>query len=190
MSIETNRRTVLGAFGCLGLAAVLAGTWMGVFRGSEVRAQDAPKAKSEAKADPALERTREQVKMLDDLYKTAVVAISQTYVATEKDVPAIMVAKQVFTGMRKKGWHSGRLVDATGDPFNDENSPATEFEKEAYKAIRAGQPYYEKVVGEGNNRRLLAATVVPAVIPGCIKCHHDKKVGDVLGFLRYEVPVK
>lgn len=33
--------------------------------------------------------------------------------------------------------------------------------------MRAGKTYLEEVAGEGVNRRLLAATVVPAVLPRC-----------------------
>ena len=78
--------------------------------------------------DPAaLERTRESVKMLDDLYKTAVVAITNKYVEQQSDTPAAAVAKEVFAAMHKKGWHKARLVDATGKPKTKENLPKTEF---------------------------------------------------------------
>jgi len=159
--------------------------------GTEARSQGQAAATAEEKKDdPALERAREQVRMLDDLYKTAVISISKTYVTNQDDVPAIMIAKQVFTAMRKNKWHSARLVDGTGDPINDENSPTSDFEKEAFKAIRSGKPYFERVEGTGGDRRLFAATVVPAVIENCVKCHTAQKMGDVLGFIRYEIPVK
>ena len=180
--ISKNRWTFLGCASCLVAAVALAAV-------TGLRAP-AARAEAEGNADPALDRTREQVKMLDDLYKTAVVTISNTYVTRPDAVPSIMIAKQVFTAMRKNKWHSARLVDGTGSPINDENAPTTDFEKAAFKAIRSGKPYYEQVVGEGDQRRLLAATVVPAVSKNCTACHTDKKVGDVLGFLRYEIPVK
>jgi hypothetical protein len=167
------------------LAAVLA--WP---RGGEARADDKPGPAAAAAADPAVERAREQVQMLDDLYKNAVVSITKNYVSKQDDRPAIMIAKDVFGAMQKKGWHSARLVDATGDPLNDTNVPKTDFEKEAYRRIRSGEPYYDRVVGEGNDRKLLAATAVPVVMKQCGGCHGDRKVGEVLGFLRYEVPVK
>jgi hypothetical protein len=46
------------------------------------------------------------------------------------------------------------------------------------------------VVSEGKERRLLAATVVPVVMKKCATCHSGKKVGEVLGFLRYDLPVE
>src|SRR5262245_54870180 len=41
----------------------------------------------------ALTRTRDQVKMLDDLYKTAVVSITNSYVEGQASTPAAMVAQ-------------------------------------------------------------------------------------------------
>ena len=61
--------------------------------------------------------------MLDDLYKNAVVSITKRYVNKQDKRPAIMVAQDVFGAMRKQGWHSAKLVDATGEPLNDANAP-------------------------------------------------------------------
>jgi len=155
-----------------------------------VRAGPGFEPQVKAEADPALERTREQVKMLDDLYKSAVVSITKRYVVKEDTQPAIMVAKDVFGAMRKQGWHSAKLVDATGEPLNDANAPKTDFEKEAARVINSGKSYFDQVVGEGKNRRLLAATVVPVVMQKCADCHSHKKVGEVLGFIRYDIPIK
>jgi hypothetical protein len=174
--------------GLAGLAALA--IVIGIHRGREARAQAPPAAPGTSKADPAVERARQQVRMLDDLYKNAVVSITKTYVAEQEDRPAIMIAKDVFAAMQKHGWHSARLVDATGDPLNDFNTPKTDFEKEASRRIRAGEVYYDRVIGEGQKRRLQAATAVPVVMAKCAECHENRKVGDVLGFLRYEVPIK
>lgn len=181
------RRYGWGVFGgSVGVAALAVA--LGMARGREAGAQEASPAT--AAADPAVERAREQVRMLDDLYKNAVVSITKTYVNKQEDRPAIMIAKDVFAAMQKKGWHSARLVDATGEPLNDTNAPKSDFEKEAVVRIRSGQPYYERIVGEGKDRRLLAATAVPVVMKECSICHGDRKVGATLGFLRYDVPVK
>ena len=139
----------------------------------------------EPEPDAALARTRDQVKMLDDLYKNAVVSITRTY----DGPPAVRVAKDLFGAMARGGWHSARLVDVTGAPLNEANEPASDFEKRAAEAIRAGKPYYEEVVGAGAERRLLAATVVPAVHQKCATCHGVKQ-GELLGFLRYDIPVE
>lgn len=147
-------------------------------------------AGDDARADTAVDRAREQVKMLDDLYKTAVVSITKRYVGEQDKQPAIMVAQDVFGAMKKNGWHSAKLVDATGEPLNEANAPRTDFEKEAARAMNAGKPYIDRVVGEGKDRHLLAATVVPVVMKRCADCHSHKKVGEVLGFIRYDVPIK
>jgi Protein of unknown function (DUF3365) len=167
---------------------LIAGVAMGVFRGPDARANTSSDIKTEA--DPAVARTREQVKMLDDLYKNAVVSITKRYVGEQDEQPAIMVAKDIFTAMRKQGWHSAKLVDSTGEPLNESNAPKTDFEKEAARVISLKKPYYDRVVGEGKDRRLLAATVVPVVMQKCAVCHDHKKVGEVLGFIRYDIPIK
>ena len=89
--------------------------------------------------------------MLDDLYKNAVVSITKRYVDDQDGKPAIMVAKDIFSAMRKQGWHSAKLVDATGEPLNETNAPGTDFEKEAVKEINSGKPYFDRVVGEGKD---------------------------------------
>lgn len=43
---------------------------------------------ADVKEDPAVERTRRQVRMLDDVYKTAVVLITKHYVKEDSDLPA------------------------------------------------------------------------------------------------------
>lgn len=184
MRLSPKRWAILGGSGCL-MAAIIAAL-PGAFPGSPARADD----KAAGPADPAVERARQQVKMLDDLYKTAVVSITKRYVAAQDKQPAINVAQDVFGAMQSKGWHSAKLVDASGEPLDDANAPKTDFEKEAARAMNAGKPYIDRVVGEGEGRRLLAATVVPVVMQRCADCHTHKKVGEVLGFIRYDIPIR
>lgn len=144
----------------------------------------APAAK--ANEDPAVTAARRQVQMLDALYKNAVVSITERY---QRGQPAIMVAKDVFQAMHDGKYHSARLVDATGSPLGEENEPDTDFEKKAAKAMQEGKDYLEEVVGEGKERKFLAATRVPAVHKRCAECHSVKE-GDLLGFIRYELPLE
>lgn len=137
----------------------------------------------------ALERTREKVKMLDDAYKLAVVAITRNYVGQQADVPAAAVAKEVFAAMHKQGWHTSRLVDATGKPKRKENVAKTDFEKKAVEVIAGGKPYYEEIATVEGKPVLRAATVVPAVMTQCLTCHGGKE-GRVLGVITYELPIK
>ncbi len=165
---------------CLGcVLAATAATVVATMLSAAVRGADTPQD------DPALDRAREQVKMLDDLYKNAVVSITNKY----DGAPAIKVAKDVFAAMEKNGWHKAKLVDATGSPQSDANLPQTDFEKRAAVAIRSGKPYYDEVATERSKRTLYAATIVPAVTKKCATCHGVKQ-GDLLGFVRYELPIK
>jgi hypothetical protein len=137
----------------------------------------------------ALARARETVKMLDDLYKTAVVSITSKYVEQQSDTPAAAVAKEVFSAMHQHGWHQARLVDVTGKPKNKDNRPSTEFEKRAAAQIKGGKQYLEEVGETDGHPVLRAATVVPAVMKQCAICHGGKE-GRPLGAIVYELPVK
>jgi hypothetical protein len=138
----------------------------------------------------AVDRARDTVHMLDDLYKGYVVHITDTYVKAQQSTPAAKVTKKVFKHMEEKGWHTGRLVDATGAPVNRANLPRTDFEKRAVQKIKAGQAYYDEVGTKDGKPTLRAATVVPVVMKKCIACHPGYKEGDLLGALVYEVPIK
>jgi hypothetical protein len=136
-------------------------------------------------ATAALERTRAQARMLDHLFKVAVVDITNRY----DGPPAIKVAQTIFAAAEDKDYFKAKLLDATGSPLNEANAPGDAFEKQAAQAMKQGQPYFEEVVGEGDSRTLRVATVVPAVVEKCAKCHGVKQ-GDLLGFLSYQLPVK
>jgi hypothetical protein len=143
--------------------------------------------------DPALERTRKQTRMLDDLYKTAVVLITQHYVNKESDLGAGPAAKALFAEMKKKGWHEVRLVDATGDPLVAGNAPADDFEKAAVKQLLDGKAQHEQVIEKGGKRYLRTATTLPVVMKKCAMCHpHYEQVpaGKAVGALAYVVPIE
>ena len=147
-------------------------------------------AKEPAKADPAaVERARAEVKKLDDLYKTAVVGITKTYVEQQADTPAATVAKALFEAMHQKGYHNARLIDATGKPKNKENVAKTDFEKKAVEEIQGGKTYVEEVGEKDGKPVFRAGTVVPAVMSQCAVCHGGKE-GRLLGAIIYEVPIK
>ena len=119
------RLLVAGLLGC-GAAVLVACSGTG-----PVRADD--------KAQPdkaAAERAREHVKMLDDLYKTAVVQMTKLYVGQQGEIPAAMVASEVFDAMRKKGYHDARLLDVTGKPKRKDNVAQTDWEKNSATPLR------------------------------------------------------
>lgn len=143
--------------------------------------------------DQAVARARKTVKMLDDVYKTAVVLITQTYVNKQEDTSAGTAAKALFGEIKKKGWHEARLIDATGMPYLEENVANDDFEKAALKALKGGKDYYETVVEDKGQRYLRAATPVPVVLEKCVMCHDhykDAKKGEPIGAIVYKIKVE
>jgi hypothetical protein len=155
---------------------------------SFVMAADKPKKK-----DRALERTRKQVRMLDDIYKTAIVLITTHYVEDDTSLPAGEAFKALFDAVKKKGWHEVRLLDATGEPYNDDNAPKDGFEKEAIAKLLKGEAYYDQVEEKDGKRYLNAATAIPVVMKKCILCHDnyaDLPEGKAIGALGYRIPIE
>ncbi len=169
-----RKKTIVAA----GLAVALACGALAARAGDKVKPDDA-----------AVERTRTTVKMLDDLYKTAVVSITENYVENQYQAPAAMVAKDIFKAMKGKAWHEARLIDTTGRPKNKENLPQNDFEKKAVEKLKSGAVYYEEVAEKDGKPVLRAATPVPVVMKQCTFCH-NKKEGALIGALVYEVPIK
>ncbi len=178
MSANPMRRRVhVGLAGMAMLGLIGAGRWL---QAAEPKTTPSPEA---------VERARNEVKKLDDLYKTAVVVVTKTYVEKQFDTPAAVVAYQIFEAMKKKGWHNARLVDASGKPKSKANVADTAFEKKAVEAMKSGKAYLEEI-GETNGKPVFrAATVVPAVMKACAACHGVKE-GDLLGTIVYELPIR
>ena len=144
-------------------------------------------------SDPALERTRKQVRMLDDLYKTAIVLITENYVTEETDLAAGDAFQALFKTMKDKGYHEVRLLDATGEPYDEDNSPRDAFEKQAVKALKAGESWYEEISEQDGERYLRAATPVPVVMKKCTLCHAhyaDVPAGQAIGAIGYRLKIE
>jgi len=142
--------------------------------------------------DASVARTRKQVQMLDDLYKTAIVLITENYVDEASDLAAGAAFQKLFEAMRQKGHHDVRLLDATGDPYNEKNAPRDAFEKAAIVALKAGKPTYEETVSKDGKRFLKVATPIPVVMKKCTLCHpaYEKAAaGQVIGSLAYTIEV-
>jgi hypothetical protein len=145
------------------------------------------------KDDAALERTRKQVRMLDDIYKNAVVLITDKYVHKEDDFSAGSAAVALFAVMKEKGYHEARLLDATGEPYNEKNAPQDDFEKAAVKALKSGKAYHEQIVDIDGKPYLKAATPVPVVTKKCVMCHShyaQVKEGQPIGAIGYTIRIE
>ncbi len=149
---------------------------------------------SEEPSAEAVNRARDQVKMLDDLYKTAVVLITDKYVHETTDFSAGSAAVALFDAMEKKGHHRVRLLDATGDPYAAKNVAQDEFEKKGIEALRSGKAFIEKVEGtDSGTKYFRALTPVPVVMQKCTMCHPhyaDVPKGQIIGVLSYKLEIK
>lgn len=150
------------------------------------QAADPPKVTS------AVDRARREVRMLDDIYKTSIVLITTHYVEGKESLAAGSAFKALFEAVSKKGWHDVRLLDATGEPYEEANAPKDGFEKRAVAKLLSGQAAYDEVVTEGGKQFLLAATAIPVVMDKCVMCHENYKgvpAGKAIGALGYKVPI-
>lgn len=155
---------------------------------------DEPTTQKEKKpSTAALERTRKTVRMLDDVYKTTIVLITDKYVNSEKDFPAGSAAIALFSQIEKKGWHGVRLLDVTGEPYDPKNVAKDEFEKQGVRQLQAGKDYYEQIVEKDGKPYLRAMTPVPVVMEKCVMCHAhyaNAKKGAAIGAVSYTLPIE
>ena len=173
---------VLRALAVVAIATVAAGgVWL-----TQSLAEEKP-------ADAAVARARKQVQMLDDLYKSTIVLITENYVDENADLAAGSAFQKVFKAMKDKGHHEVRLLDASGEPFEAKNVASDDFEKAAIKELKSGKPYYEQVVEKGGKRYLRAATPIPVVMKKCTLCHpnyEQAKAGEPIGALGYTLLIE
>ena len=176
--MKLERKNIVGL--ALGLATMVSIAAVGSFAAE----------KASGKPDAAVERTRQEVKMLDDLFKNAIVLIDGHYVKTPSDLPAATAAKALWAALKKDGWYDVRilgLTDVIGDP---DDVPRDAFEQAAAKKLLAGETPQEEVVEKDGKRYLRVATGVPVVSENCVMCHANFKgnKGNI-GALAYTVPV-
>ncbi len=156
----------------------------------EVKKQDKTQTTSStATEQTAVNRTRQQILMLDDLYKTAVVAITEHYVNDPSTLSAASATKALFAAMKQKGWHDARLLGFTNVLFNaQENAPKDTFENNAKKALLGGAANYEEVAKIDDKHYLRMATPIPVVMEKCVMCHANFKDNKrIIGAIAYQV---
>lgn len=168
----------------LAIAAVAAAGVMAYGQGS----------KDKSKVDPAvLAQARDTVKMLDDVYKTAIVVFTDKFVTKEGDVPAGAFAVPWMEEISKHGTHKVRLIDVTGEPYDEKNTAKSDFEKSAVRKIKGGEAYVEAVAMVDGKQVLQAATSVPVVMEKCVMCHPNYESvpkGQSIGAITYEFPLE
>jgi hypothetical protein len=164
------------------LVAAVQGVWLGAQEGAA-----SPKKE-------AVDRARETVKMLDDVYKTAVVLITDKYVHSEEDFPAGSAAVALFAAINEKGWHKAQLLDVTGDPYDAKNVADDAFEKQGIAKIKSGAGFVEAIEKDADGKPVFRAlTPVPVVMEKCVMCHAhyaDVPQGQAIGVISYSIPIK
>ncbi len=148
---------------------------------------------AEQPSEAAIERTRETVSLLDQIFKQTIVLVTDKYVEDEDDFAAGSAAVLLFKNVSESGPNKVRLIDATGDPYEADNVAKDDFEKEGLKQLKAGKARYEQIVTTDGEARLRVLTAVPVVHKKCIMCHDqyaDAKEGEPIGALSYIVPIK
>lgn len=178
------KRVLVRALPCLLIAVSAAGY---------VASAEDQEARKNGPSDAALQRTRKTVRMLDDVYKSVIVLITDKYVHDEDDYPAGSAAIELFGEIQKKGRQELRLIDATGEPYNPENVAEDAFEKEGIKRLKAGEDYYEEIFAKNGKSYLRAITPVPVVMKKCTMCHPhyaDAKKGEPIGAITYTLPIE
>jgi hypothetical protein len=157
-------------------------------------AQAAATADAGKPSEAAIERSRKTVRMLDDIYKQVIVLITDKYVETEEDFAAGSAAVLLFENLSKSENQKVRLLDATGEPYDEDNVAKDAFEKEGIKRIKAGAKGYEQIVEEDGKYSLRSMTPVPVVLERCIMCHpHYKEAQEnnqAIGAISYRVPIE
>lgn len=140
--------------------------------------------------DQMVARTRRQIQMLDDLYKTAIVLVTQHYVNDPSTLSAATASKAIFAEMDKRDWHETRLVGFTDSLTNPKNKPKDDFENAAKEKLIAGEAYHEEIVTQGGKDHLRMATPVPVVMEKCVMCHAGfKDEKGAIGALVYKMPL-
>jgi len=144
-------------------------------------------------SDEAIARSRKTVQMLDNIYKQAVVLITDKYVHDEDDFAAGSAAVLLFKNISDGGSHTVRLIDATGEPYEPENVAKDAFEKEGIKRLKAGANNHEQIITADGKPYLRVLTPVPVVMQKCVMCHAhyaDAKKGEPIGAISYTLPIE
>ncbi len=131
--------------------------------------------------------------MLDNIFKQTVVLITDKYVHSEDDFAAGSAAVLLFENISSSGPHKVRLIDATGQPYDEENVAKDDFEKEGIKELKAGAALFDRVIRQDGKPYLRTVTTVPVVMEKCVMCHAhyaDVAKGAPIGAISYTIPIE
>jgi hypothetical protein len=143
-------------------------------------------ASKEAPLRVSLAEGRRLVRMMDDIYKHAVLATHKMYVQDAGTPSAITWAKQVLPQVEAKGWPRAHIFSGTGRPLHPDNEPKDDFERAAVRAFQGGKSAVEAVEGD----TLRYASEIRVTDRSCLMCHVRNHEGDLLGGVSYRVALQ
>ncbi|QDV57811.1 c-type heme family protein [Rosistilla oblonga] len=154
-----------------------------------------PNAPAQAPAPnaKAVQRSRQTVQTLDNIFKQTIVLVTDKYVNDDDDFAAGSAAVLLFKNISEGSDNTIRLIDATGDPYDSDNVAKDDFEKSGIKKLKAGAKTVDQVVVRDGKHYLRALTPVPVVMQKCVMCHAhyaDAKPGEPIGAISYTVPIQ
>jgi len=184
----------VGVWGLCGLVCL-----MGLHPVSRAVAEPVKAATTEASNESVsftpeqLEHAQRTIKILDEVYKSIIILVTDKYVETEEDFAAGSAAVLLFKQMSAGETHRVRLIDATGDPYEPANVASDDFEKAALEKIKKGAAQYEQISIVNGQPTLRVMTAVPVVHERCIMCHEhykDAKDGRAIGAMSYSILIR
>lgn len=106
-------------------------------------------------------------------------------------VPLVMRPWILFENISKSGSHHVRLIDASGEPYDPENTAQDDFEREGIKQLKQGATSVEEGVSKDDPFFIRTLTPVPVVMNTCVMCHEhygDAKKGEPIGAICFTLP--
>ena len=89
--------------------------------------------------------------------------------------------------LAKQGVYNARVISLS--PLNPKNSGKDSFEKNALKALAAGEKEFSTIETINGKMMYRRATPDLASVEACVTCHEGKQVGDMLGAVSVQIPM-
>lgn len=116
---------------------------------------------------PTLKEARKQAELLHSAMHSTLQVVHHRYYHEDESMPLpAAILKEIFASIEEEHNVSLRWLAVDGETMNTDHTPKTDFEREAFKALRSGKPSFE-INDAGVYRRAAAIRMGNA----CLKCH-------------------